>query len=61
MNSFFKFLISQLLEYFDNNEDVVKDFLPKVFLEQYKNFLLEYKENREEKDTHETINKRWYL
>ncbi len=58
MNSFFKFLIPQLLEYFDNNEDVVKDFLPKVFLEQYKNFLLEYKENREEKDKHETINKR---
>ncbi len=58
MNSFFKFLIPQLLKYFDNNEDVVKDFLPKVFLEQYKNFLLEYKENREEKDTNETINKR---
>ncbi len=58
MNSFFKFLIPQLLEYFDNNEDVVKDFLPKVFLEQYKNFLLEYKENREEKDKYETINKR---
>ncbi len=58
MNSFFKFLIPQLLEYFDNNEDVVKDFLPKIFLEQYKNFLLEYKENREEKDKHETINKR---
>ncbi len=58
MNSFFKFLIPQLLEYFDNNENVVKDFLPKIFLEQYKNFLLEYKENREEKDTNETINKR---
>ncbi len=58
MNNFFKFLIPQLLEYFDNNEDVVKDFLPKIFLEQYKNFLLEYKENREEKDTNETINKR---
>ncbi len=58
MNSFFKFLIPQLLEYFDNNENVVKDFLPKIFLEQYKNFLLEYKENREEKDKHETINKR---
>ncbi len=60
MNRFFKFLIPQLLEYFDNNEDVVKDFLPKIFLEQYKNFLLEYKENRKEKDKHETINKRWY-
>ncbi len=60
MNNFFKFLIPQLLEYFDNNEDVVKDFLPKIFLEQYKNFLLEYKENRKEKDKHETINKRWY-
>ncbi len=60
MNSFFKFLIPQLLEYFDNNENVVKDFLPKIFLEQYKNFLLEYKENRKEKDKHETINKRWY-
>lgn len=37
MNYFFKFLIPQLLEYFDNDKKKLLEFIPKIALENYKN------------------------
>ena len=37
MNYFFKFLIPQLLEYFDNDKEKLLEFIPKIALENYKN------------------------
>lgn len=37
MNYFFKFLVSQLLEYFDNDKEKLLEFIPKIALENYKN------------------------
>lgn len=39
MNYFFKFLIPQLLEYFDNNNEKLLEFIPKIMGENYKNEL----------------------
>ena len=39
MNNFFKFLIPQLLEYFNNNEAALAEFISKVIEEKYKNEL----------------------
>ena len=37
MNYFFKFLIPQLLEYFDNDKEKLLEFIPIIALENYKN------------------------
>lgn len=34
MNEFFKQLIPQLLEYFNNDKDSIKEFIPKVLLKK---------------------------
>ena len=39
MNYFFKFLIPQLMEYFNNDKTVLTEFIPKVIGEKYKNEL----------------------
>lgn len=39
MNYFFKFLIPQLLEYFNNDKEKVLEFIPKIMEENYKNEL----------------------
>ena len=37
MNYFFKFLIPQLLEYFDNDKEKLLEFIPKIIEGNYKN------------------------
>ena len=37
MNYFFKYLIPQLLDYFNNNNEVIEKFIPKIILEKYSN------------------------
>ncbi len=39
MNYFFKFLVPQLLEYFDNDKEKVLEIIPKIVKENYKNEL----------------------
>lgn len=39
MNYFFKFLISQLMEYFHDDNEILLEFIPKVMEEKYKNEL----------------------
>ena len=39
MNYFFKFLVPQLLEYFDNDKEKLLEFIPKIVLENYKNVI----------------------
>lgn len=39
MNYFFKFLIPQLLEYFDSDKEKLLEFIPKIVKENYKNEL----------------------
>lgn len=39
MNYFFKFLIPQLLEYFNNDKEKVLEFIPKIMEGNYKNQL----------------------
>lgn len=39
MNYFFKFLVPQLLEYFDNDNEKLLEFIPKIVKENYKNEL----------------------
>ncbi len=39
MNYFFKFLIPQLLEYFDSDKEKLLEFIPKIMKENYKNEL----------------------
>ena len=43
MNYFFKFLIPQLLEYFNNDKEKLLEFIPKIVKENYKNELEEIK------------------
>lgn len=43
MNYFFKFLISQLLEYFDSDKEKLLEFIPKIVKENYKNELEDIK------------------
>ena len=37
MNYFFKFLIPQLLEYFNNDNEALSKFIPKIVKEKYEN------------------------
>lgn len=37
MNYFFKFLIPQLLEYFNNDKEKLLEFIPKIVEKNYKN------------------------
>lgn len=39
MNYFFKYLIPQLLEYFNDDKEILKLFIPKIIEENYKNEL----------------------
>lgn len=39
MNYFFKFLVPQLMEYFQNDQGMLLEFIPKVIKEKYKNEL----------------------
>ena len=43
MNYFFKFLIPQLLEYFDSDKEKLLEFIPKIVKEDYKNELEDIK------------------
>ncbi len=43
MNYFFKFLIPQLLEYFNNDKEKLLEFIPKIVKENYKNELEDIK------------------
>jgi len=36
MNYFFKYLIPQLLEYFNNDKSVLELFIPKIIEDKYK-------------------------
>ena len=36
MNYFFKYLLPQLMEYFNNDKETIKEFLPKVIEENDK-------------------------
>ncbi len=50
MNYFFKFLIPQLMEYFQNDKGILLEFIPKVIKENYKNELeIEINKNRKNK------------
>lgn len=37
MNYFFKYLIPQLLEYFNNDKEILELFIPKIIEEKVKN------------------------
>ena len=37
MNYFFKFLMPQLLEYFNNDNEKLSKFIPKIVKEKYEN------------------------
>ncbi len=37
MNYFFKYLIPQLMEYFNNDKELLLEFLPKIIGTKYKN------------------------
>lgn len=39
MNYFFKFLVPQLLEYFNNDKEKLLEFIPKIVKGNYKNEL----------------------
>ena len=41
MNYFFKPLVPQLMEYFNNDKETIKEFLPKVIEEKSSTLLLE--------------------
>ena len=41
MNYFFKYLLPQLMEYFNNDKETIKEFLPKVIEEKCSTLLLE--------------------
>lgn len=55
MNYFFKYLIPQLLDYFNNDVEQIKEFIPKIIIQKYENELNEYIKSEEEK-TDETTN-----
>ena len=50
INYFFKYLLPQLLEYFHNDKEAVKEFIPKIIEQQCNNLLLEYDEKSNVKD-----------
>lgn len=39
MNYFFKFLVPQLMEYFNNDKEILAEFIPKIIVENCKNEL----------------------
>ena len=41
MNYFFQYLLPQLMEYFNNDKETIKEFLPKVIEEKCSTLLLE--------------------
>lgn len=45
MNYFFEFLLPQLIEYFNNDINIVKDFLPNIIIDKYSNLLLSDNKN----------------
>lgn len=50
MNYFFKFLMPQLMEYFQNDKETLLEFIPKVIEENYKNELeIEINKNSQNK------------
>lgn len=50
MNYFFKFLMPQLMEYFQNDKEILLEFIPKVIEENYKNELeIEINKNSQNK------------
>lgn len=50
MNYFFKFLMPQLMEYFQNDKEIILEFIPKVIEENYKNELeIEINKNSQNK------------
>ena len=48
MNEFFKYLLPQLLSYFDTQKLVLEDFIPKVIENHYRNLLFPYEPNNKE-------------
>ncbi len=55
MNYFFKFLVPQLLEYFNQDKETVKEFIPKVITQKYGNVLLEYHSSNKEMEEQDEI------
>lgn len=50
MNYFFKFLMLQLMEYFQNDKEIILEFIPKVIEGNYKNELeIEINKNSQNK------------
>lgn len=47
MNYFFDFLLPQLIEYFNNDINIVKDFLPNFIIDKYSNLLLSDNKNND--------------
>lgn len=51
MNYFFKFLMPQLMEYFQDDKETLLEFIPKVIEENYKNKLeIEINKNNQNKE-----------
>lgn len=46
MNYFFKFLVPQLLEYFDNDKEKLLEFIPKIIEENYQDEINNLVENK---------------
>lgn len=45
MNYFLEFLLPQLIDYFNNDINIVKDFLPNIIIDKYSNLLLSDNKN----------------
>lgn len=54
MNYFFKFLIPQLMKYFENDKTLVKDFLPSILINNVESQLLIETEERNYLDNEKT-------
>lgn len=54
MNYFFKFLIPQLMKYFENDKTLVKDFLPSILMNNAESQLLIETEERNYLDNERT-------
>lgn len=46
MNYFFKFLVPQLLEYFNNDKEKLLEFIPKIIKENYQDEINNLVENK---------------
>jgi len=51
MNCFFKYLIPQLMEYFNNDKELLLEFLPKLIGTKYKNDIENFMKEDEIIDT----------